>query len=85
MRSFQQVLEAAGYVTRAHSGHGMSGRDCLSVTLAGDGMMGRFFADVLEAIDAEEMDPAAHAFRRMRTDSLGKGTVVYFPGVPFKE
>lgn len=84
-KTFQQILEAAGYVTRSYSGRGMDGKECLSVTLAGDGMMGRFFADVLEVIDAEEMDPAAHAFRRMRTDSLGKGTVVYFPGVPFEE
>lgn len=84
-RTFQQILEAAGYVTRSYSGRGMSGRECLSVTLPGDEMMGRFFADVLEAIDAEETDPAAHAFRRMRTDSLGKGTVAYFPGEKFQE
>ena len=82
-RTFQQILEAAGYEARDYSPG--FGERCLSVDLARPSDIGRLFADVLEAIDAEETDPAAHAFRRMREDSLGKGIVVYFPGVPFQE
>lgn len=89
MRTFQQILKAAGYKCEAYSGRGMGGEKCLSVSLAADGNgppsnIGRLFADVLEATRDEYQGHVAVAFRKMRTDSLGKGTVVYFPGVEFE-
>lgn len=90
MRTFQQILEDAGYECTAYSGRGMSGEECLSVTLAADSNgppsnLGRFFADVLEEVQGYETANMAKAFRKMRTDDLGRGVVVYFPGIKFEE
>lgn len=84
MRTFQQILEAAGYECEAYSGRGMGGEKCLSITLVNGDQMGRFFADVLEEVRDEHEGHISNAFRRMRSESLGKGLVVYFPGVEFK-
>jgi hypothetical protein len=81
MRTFQQILEAAGYETSAYSGRGMAGTECVSAGLPGDGRLGRLFADVTEAMGADENKLVAAAFRRMRTDSIGLSSVVYFPGI----
>ena len=86
-RTTQQILEAAGYETRAYSPG--FGEQCLAITLSGamgsPSSLGRLFADVLEVIDAEENDAVAHAFRRMREDSLGRSIVVYFPSEKFEK
>lgn len=86
-RTFQQILEAAGYEAQDYSPG--FGEQCLAVTLPRTrglpSSLGRLFADVLETVDAEENEIAAHAFRRMRDDSLGRSLVVYFPGVKFAE
>ena len=86
-RTFQQILEAAGFECASYSGRGMYGEKCLSFTIEGNAAakIGRVFADVLEVIEPEENEVASHAFRRMREDSLGRSTVLYFPGVPFAE
>ena len=85
MRTFQQILEAAGYKCEPYIGRGMFGRECLSIPLfitsGPTNAIGRLFADVLEEVDAEENDLAADAFRKMREDSLGRDIVVYFPGI----
>lgn len=81
MRTFQQILEAAGYETSAYSGRGMAGTECVSVGLPDDGRIGRLFADVTDAMEDGENAVVAKAFRRMRIDSLGIGSVVYFPGI----
>jgi len=85
MRTVQQILEAAGYACEAYSGRGMGGRECLSITLNNGDRMGRLFADVLEEIQPSSGDDesVSHAFRKMRSESLGNGLVVYFPGVEF--
>mgnify|MGYP001580644674 CR=1 FL=1 len=81
-RTLQEILTDAGHEPSAYSGRGMCGETCLSVTADN---LGALFADVLEILDAEENEIAAHAFRGMRTDSLGRSTVVYFPRVAFVE
>jgi hypothetical protein len=83
MRTFQQILEAAGYETSAYSGRGMQGRECLGVDLpaGADRDLGRMLAEVIGAMGPGENDIVAGAFRRMRTDALGCGSVVYFPGI----
>lgn len=85
MRTFQQILEAAGYECTAYSGRGMGGDKCLSISLKQDGAMGKLFADVLEEVQGYETVNVAKPFRKMRTDNLGKGIVVYFPGIKFEE
>lgn len=71
MRTFIEILKATD--------HDVGGSECASVHV--DSTMGQFVADVLVAMDAEEIDVVADAFRKMREDSLGRGTIVYFPGI----
>ena len=82
MRSVQAILEDAGYETDAYSGRGMGGKECLSVSM--DGHIGKLFSDVLGAIEPEDTEAMAKAFRGMQQDSMGKGSVVYFPRIPFE-
>lgn len=83
----QRVLERAGHECRAYSGRGMYGRHCLGIDID-RGQLGVVFADVLEngALEEEEdIEAMAEAFRRMSTDSMGLGSVLYFPGIPYEE
>lgn len=82
MRTFQQILEAAGYETGVHVGPEAGSAECLSVGLSGNGRLGHLFAEVIDAMGTGENVIVAAAFRRMRTDTLGCGSVVYFPGFP---
>jgi hypothetical protein len=77
---------------RSYSGCGMSSEECLGVTISHSLGLGRFIADVMHALinfAVDEMDGdraadiAAQAFAVMRTDSMGSGTIVYFPGVEY--
>lgn len=87
MRTFQQIIEAAGFETRSYSGRGMYGNNCLGVDpdTVHEGVL---FAEVLRVLDlesAEEVAMVGKAFRRMRSDSMGRGIVVYFPGEAYQD
>lgn len=82
MRTFQQILEAAGYETDTHVGPEAGSVECLSVGLPGNGRLGHLFAGVIDAMGPGENDIVSSALRRMRTDPLGCGIAVYFPGIP---
>ena len=79
MRTFIEILKATDHDVRAYSGRGMGGNECLGVSVGC--LIGQFVADVMVAMEAEEIDVVADAFRKMREDSLGRGTIVYFPGI----
>lgn len=87
MRTFQEILEDAGYESAFYSGRGMSGEQCPSITIEGNSSakLGSVFADVVLAMLPEERLLCVASFRKMREDSLGRDTVIYFPGVPFAE
>ncbi len=78
----QKVLEHAGVEgIRSYSGRAMYGRICLGVDTDD---VGEVFAAILESVEGEEdTRDIQEAFRNMRTDSMGRGTIVYFPQVPF--
>jgi hypothetical protein len=81
----QKLLNHIGYETRAYSGRGMYGEECLGVEP--DDGMGHLMQYVLENIKEvpkKDRPRIAQAFGRMQTDSMGLGTIVYFPGVPYK-
>jgi hypothetical protein len=65
----------------------MYGKTCLAVDLGEDQTLGDFIADVIEGVapvaTGHELSEVAEAFRGMKTDSMGRGIVVYFPGVPY--
>jgi len=88
----QILLEESDCNVRSYSGRGMSGKECLGVTIRRGGM-GCLVSTVIEEIAErssssrgyDERFEISEAFRNMSTDSMGTGEIVYFPGVPFVE
>jgi|GEM_PF-2775330 len=81
----QRAFEAIGeFEIRGYSGRAMYGAECLGVEF--DGRLGHVLSELvryaagLERDDAQEL---ADALRDMRTDSMGRGTIAYFPDVHF--
>ena len=75
---------------RTYSGRGMFGAECAAVVLESDQEMCKFFlalgaltAEKALYADPEDVDPTSDATdlaASVRTDSMGLGVVVYFPG-----
>lgn len=83
-KQLKDIIEAAGYETRSYSGRGMYGKECLAFTVDGRAEEFAVAADLMDAaIGSGEyfIKPVAKAMRGIRTDSLGLGTVFYFPSV----
>lgn len=84
----QDLLEGEWDV-RSYSGRGMFGAKCLGVVMGGPMGLGRLVASVLENVQRLEdrhegaAEQIARAFRGMRTDQMGLGSIVYFPDVKF--
>ena len=86
------IADNAGLDIRSYSGRGMMGAKCLAI----DTDAKRLFVEVLKAlrngINEEYYCPMdvviesiEKAFQGMREDSMGRGSITYFPGVPFEE
>jgi len=83
-KQLKDIIEMAGCETRAYSGRGMYGKECLAFTADSETSGFAVAADLMEAaLDAGEdfIAPVIEAMRGIRTDSLGLGTVFYFPSV----
>lgn len=79
----QDTLESTLDGVRSYSGRGMYGRSCLGIETDD---IGDVFAAVLEELEGEEdTQDIQLAFKDMRTDAMGRSTIVYFPTVPFVE
>lgn len=84
----QHLLDVSDYTTFAYSGRGMGDRTCLGVKIPqGDDAL-VLAAGVIESLGAPYCGPTDHeevaeAFREARQDSLGKGSVVYFPSIEY--
>jgi hypothetical protein len=81
--NLQEFFRQAGFEVRRYSGRGMYGKECVGIEI--DGGIGELFATVLETCHKQDgymVEDLAEAFRGMRTDSMGRGTIVYFPSVP---
>lgn len=84
----KQFIEDAGFDTRFYSGRAMYGKTCLAFTIGrGESEMSATAQVMREAADAvtedDDMlvDDAADAFMSARSDSMGLGTVIYFPDI----
>jgi hypothetical protein len=74
-------LEARSYVGRA-----MYGKQCLGVELPKGMEIGQFVAAMLEFSETkQDNEDLITAFENMRQDSMGLGTIVYFPRIPYVE
>jgi hypothetical protein len=90
---FEDLAEELGndeVSVRSYSGRGMYGRQCLGVDTDMD--IGSLVAYVVRAIGGLNagtnegeytVEQVAEAFEGMQTDSMGRGTIVYFPSVQF--
>ena len=83
--ALQVVFENAGLDIRSYSGRGMYDKTCIGFTTNRN--IGNAFADIISSLahssDSVNMEEVADAFRTMQTDSMGFGTIVYFPGTEF--
>jgi hypothetical protein len=76
------AIENMGETPRSYSGRGMHDKTCVSVDL--DGPAVEFAMDLGAALqrehegDGEDLDMPA-----VRTDGMGRGVVIYFPGCPW--
>jgi hypothetical protein len=84
-KNFKDLLEDAGYEPRSYSGRFMYGDQCVGVTLGGENL-GTLVGDLIHTImdrtdDESALRDLADRLSNVRTDSMGRGIVVYFPGV----
>jgi hypothetical protein len=82
-----EVAEAAGYEARSYSGRFMYGSTCVGVTLERDQSVVNFVLDVIEAASSfdeeDDMENLTQALRNPRSDSMGLGTIIYWPELPW--
>jgi hypothetical protein len=85
MNAIQEVAENMGIRCFSYSGRGMYGKRCLALDIDGDtSLIGAVVEIAAELAQAGE-DDALGDLRDGVTDSLGLGTVLYFPGVPYDD
>lgn len=90
--TLQQILEDLGYEARSYSGRGMYGERCLAVSMDAEERPFKIAADVAEyllddigGMSESEKKEIIRAFRVACTDSLGLGSILYFPRVEYME
>lgn len=83
--SLQQLCEDAGLDVRTYSGRSMYGKQCLGVQ-ADDGIS-ELYADLFQAAADTDVDlqEVADDLRGACQDAMGRGSILYFPSIPFCE
>lgn len=90
---FADILNEAGYNVRSYSGRFMYGRSCLGFVVD-DGTAMEALGEVLENITNGEHDTdkildrvsdLGSLLRETRQDSMGLGTIVYFPSIAWND
>lgn len=89
------LLNETGYGEEitSYSGRNMYGKYCLGVKLSYDKTVTNFFADLLSGMSDDDADSfmddglplIVKLMRMVVTDSLGLGTIVYFPRLRYVE
>lgn len=81
--TFQKWLEENCYETRAYSGRGMYGKECLAVTVSDVSAMWTMAMmlqeDLIEDEDLDFTGPFPP-----RYDSMGLGVILYWPSIPYE-
>lgn len=84
----QIILEENEYNTRSYTGRGMNS-SCLAANF--DGNIGKVMYDIIKALelafedDYSKVSEVADAVREMKTDSMGKGSIIYFPSISYSK
>lgn len=74
------IIEDAGFDLRTdYSGRGMFGAECIGFTFEGESMNAT--ADLMAATqgDLDRVQELADALRGAKLDSMGRGSIMYFP------
>lgn len=86
-----EVIEAAGFDPGPYSGRGMYGKQCVGFPLTGPSRADAFkaaieiVAQAAAGEDAEKIFRVLVALRRVATDDLGLGAIIYFPRLAWKD
>ena len=78
----QEILQDAGYHCRSYCGRGMGNQYCLMV----EGNLQEIGAELIAMVAdyaSNQTDEVATCFLNAKTNSLGKGTITYFPDIEF--
>ena len=85
-QQFADLIQEAGFDTRSYSGRSMYGKSCLAFECENGQELGAV-AQIVAAVaswNSDEMDVVVAAFKRAKTDSMGRsGLVVYFPSIEY--
>ena len=83
---FESIAEHAGIELHGYSGRGMYGRECYAISVQ-EGTVCEMVADLLDGCCADlgDCEVLATFLRNAREDSLGRGSIVYFPSAAWQE
>lgn len=82
--NLSNAIKSQGYTPRSYSGRGMYGKQCLAFS-TDDSAITAVAAIVGNIRDEGERLEVVEAFEGARSDSMGLGTVIYFPRIAFEE
>lgn len=89
----KQIVEDAGFDARSYSGRGMYGLKCLSFNLEREENEFDAFLSIAESAqsyvessdDGFKLEDVTAYFMGAKSDSMGLGTVIYFPNIEWEE
>lgn len=78
----KDVIESAGFRSRSYRGRGMT-KDCIGfcTNKSAISAIGTMLEVIAENDSIEEVLDFAKAIRKAGADSMGRGSIVYFPGL----
>jgi len=82
LESIAVEQEEFGVRLMSYSGRGMGGQRCLAITGIGVGCLLSCVVQEMVGFKGDHFT-LAEGLSALRTDSLGQGTVMYFPGTEF--
>ena len=93
VEQFLDAIEGAGYTPRSYSGRGMYGKVCVGVDLERNQSEADFVLDVMaylletatEDVHAGYLLEQVDLMRGSRGDSMGLGSIIYWPNLPWPE
>lgn len=84
--TLQIAFEDGGFDTRSYSGRGMFGKECLGIEFNcledAFGAVSQVSVDLFETFDRCPSD-IQEMFSNVKSDSLGRGVILYFPDVHY--
>lgn len=80
-----KTITRADFTVRSYSGRGMYGTQCLGFEVDEYVSLLQVAADLIDSVSEDNMEALAQVLRESRTDSMGRGQIVYFPHVEWQE